>query len=219
MYYSFKQCQELFGFTRHDYSKFYALAKKYNVSTDCIIHHLPQYIDEIKHNNSDEPLISKKQYRKFTDNLDRATIKRLYDLYNKPIYINNKEYAIRQCLDKYNISIATFIYNFKINYNVDVISLIYKLVPNCTDTITYENVREKDVNAMKNNNTKQQKKVTYDRIKNITNSSPWTAYEEYLVLSHIVSDEEISKLIGRSKHSIRAKRIRLLAKLKNNVNA
>ena len=169
MYYSFKKCQELFGFTKHDYSKFYALAKKYNVSMNYIIHHLPQYIDEIKHNNSDEPLISKKQYRKFTDNLDRATIKRLYDLYNKPIYINNKEYAIRQCLDKYN--------------------------------------------------TKQQKKVTYDRIKNITNSSPWTAYEEYLVLSHIVSDEEISKLIGRSKHSIRAKRIRLLAKLKNNVNA
>ena len=92
-------------------------------------------------------------------------------------------------------------------------------MPNCTDIITYENVREKDVKAMKNSNTKQQKKVTYDRIKNITNSSPWTAYEEYLVLSHIVSDEEISKLIGRSKHSIRAKRIRLLAKLKNNVNA
>lgn len=102
MYYSVKKCQELFGFTRHDYFKVYALAKKYNVSTNYIIHHLPQYIDEIKHNNSDEPLISKKQYRKFTDNLDRATIKRLYDLYNKPIYINNKEYAIRQCLDKYN---------------------------------------------------------------------------------------------------------------------
>lgn len=219
MYYSFKQCQELFGFTRHDYSKVYTLAKKYNVSIDYIIHHLPQYIDEIKRNNSDEPSINKKQYRKFTDSLDKITIRKLYDLYNKHIYINNKEYAIRQCLDKYNISIATFIYNFKINYNVDVISLIYKLVPNCTDIITYENVREKDVKAMKNNNTKQQKKVTYDRIKNITNSSPWTAYEEYLVLSHIVSDEEISKLIGRSKPSIRAKRIRLLAKLKNNVNA
>ena len=180
---------------------------------------MSQYIDEIKRNNSDEPSINKKQYRKFTDSLDKITIRKLYDLYNKHIYVNNKEYTIRQCLDKYNISIATFIYNFKSSYNADVISLIYKLVPNCTDIITYENVREKDVKTMKNSNTKQQKKVTYDRIKNITNSSPWTAYEEYLVLSHIVSDEEISKLIGRSKHSIRAKRIRLLAKLKNNVNA
>lgn len=49
MYYSVKKCQELFGFTRHDYFKVYALAKKYNVSTNYIIHHLLQYIDEIKH--------------------------------------------------------------------------------------------------------------------------------------------------------------------------
>lgn len=69
MYYSVKKCQELFGFTRHDYFKVYALAKKYNVSTNYIIHHLLQYIDE--------PLISKKQYRKFTDNLDSVTIKKI----------------------------------------------------------------------------------------------------------------------------------------------
>ena len=48
LYYSVKKCQELFGFTRHDYFKVYALAKKYNVSMNYIIHHLPQYIDQRK---------------------------------------------------------------------------------------------------------------------------------------------------------------------------
>lgn len=52
-----------------------------------------------------------------------------------------------------------------------------------------------------------------DRIKNITNTQPWTAYEEYLVLSHIVPDEQLSIFINRSLNAIYKKRTRLLSRI------
>lgn len=53
-----------------------------------------------------------------------------------------------------------------------------------------------------------------NNIDNIINSEPWTTYEEYLVLSHIIPDEQLSEFINRSVNSINCKRKRLI---KNNV--
>ena len=50
-------------------------------------------------------------------------------------------------------------------------------------------------------------------LNHIYTDEPWTAYEEYLVMSHITTDEQLSNFINRSLNSIHIKRSRLLNKI------